>query len=334
MTAVRTGALAAGTALALLLGIAVGASSIEEEDDGVPGGEVGAYGLDPSKIPAAYRQWVIRAGETCSAAPAALIAAQIEAESNWNPKARSPVGALGLSQFMPGTWATWGTDGDGDGKADPFSPPDAIMSQARYDCYLAGQVSGLAGDPTKLMLAAYNAGPGAVQEYGGIPPYPETQQYVVRITGLMAKYAAEEPPDEEGGTFGRRIVAYARKQLGVPYSWGGGSVYGPTTGIAHGSKTVGYDCSALTQYAVYHASGRKLMLPRSSQQQATQGREVKRPQVGDLIAFQLNSASYDHIAIYIGGGEILHAPRTGKDVMIEPLSGYYTGKKHTIRRLG
>ncbi|WP_030797892.1 lytic transglycosylase domain-containing protein, partial [Streptomyces griseus] len=115
-------------------------------------------------------EWIMKAGQTCPDAPAALIAAQIEAESNWNPKATSPVGAQGLSQFMPGTWKTWGVDADGDGRADPFSAPDAIMSQARYDCWLAKKVRSYKiqnADVRRLMLAAYNAGPGAVQQYGG-----------------------------------------------------------------------------------------------------------------------------------------------------------------------
>jgi soluble lytic murein transglycosylase-like protein len=144
--------------------------------------------------PSQYRAWISKAGSICSQIPPAVIAAQIEAESGWNPHARSPVGALGLSQFMPGTWQTYGTDGDGDGKADPFNPADAILSQGTYDCVIAKELlpgiasKQLSGDIVSLTLAGYNAGSGAVRQYGGIPPYWETQGYVARILKLARKY--------------------------------------------------------------------------------------------------------------------------------------------------
>ncbi|MET9321076.1 peptidoglycan DD-metalloendopeptidase family protein [Streptomyces sp. NPDC003038] len=135
----------------------------------------------------------------CPQITAPVIAAQIEAESGWINGRTSPVGAQGLSQFMPGTWVTWGRDDDGNGRIDPFDPGDAIMAQGRYDCALAKQVEGYkargkASGPTlDLTLASYNAGPGAVLKYGGIPPYKETQGYVVAIKGAMAKYTAIDP---------------------------------------------------------------------------------------------------------------------------------------------
>jgi len=121
------------------------------------------------------------------------LAAQLDAESGWNPNAVSPVGAQGLAQFMPGTWIGQGVDGDRDGIRDPFNPADAIASQASFMCKLLAAVSAnrnLTGDPIDLALAAYNAGLGAVQKYAGMPPYAETQNYVRRIRALMLVYAA------------------------------------------------------------------------------------------------------------------------------------------------
>jgi soluble lytic murein transglycosylase-like protein len=150
--------------------------------------------LPPGVVPAAYQMFVLRAAQTCPGITAPLLAAQLDAESGWNPNAVSPVGAQGLAQFMPGTWAGEGLDGDGDGIRDPFNPADAIASQANFMCKLLAAVLGdrtLHGDPIDLALAAYNAGLGAVQRYAGVPPYMETQNYVRRIRTLAATYVAQ-----------------------------------------------------------------------------------------------------------------------------------------------
>ncbi|MFE6808593.1 NlpC/P60 family protein [Streptomyces sp. NPDC057681] len=306
---------------AFVLGVGV-YSGVAEEDDPKPDGAVSGE-LNTAKVPTKYRPWVIKAAETCDEVTAPVISAQIEAESGWNPHAESPVGARGLSQFMPGTWESHKVDADGHG-ASVWSGPDSIMTQAAYDCELLGQVKGVNGDPVRLMLAAYNAGPGAVQQYGGVPPYPETQEYVRRIMSLVPKYSKSDGGGASmHGTFGQRIAAQAKSQIGVPYSWGGGGPEGPSRGIQHGSGIVGYDCSGLVQYAVYQASKGKIAMPRSSQAQAVTGKAVSRGDIrtGDLIAFAMHGAgNYDHIGIYIGGGQFVHAPRTGQDVKISELS--------------
>ncbi|WP_125264876.1 NlpC/P60 family protein [Streptomyces alboflavus] len=325
---------------AFVIGLSIIGGAIQEEDDD-KGGELsgGTFigKLDTRKVPKAYRKWVLKAGRMCEGVSAPLIAAQIEQESGWNPRATSPVGAQGISQFMPGTWRTWGMDADGRGGANVFSPPDAIMTQARYDCFILKKVKSykVKGDLTRLMLAGYNAGPDAVRQYGGIPPYLETQRYVKLIMSLIPKYSAGGSV-EMSGPLGRRIAAQAKKWIGTPYAWGGGGIGGPSKGIAHGAGTVGFDCSGLTQYAVYHGSKGRITLPRSSQAQAG-GTAVKgRAQPGDLIAFQLNggAGNYDHIGVYIGNNRFVHAPRTGSTVKVSSLTEpYYASKVQKIRRM-
>ncbi|MEU0805601.1 lytic transglycosylase domain-containing protein [Streptomyces sp. NPDC005970] len=151
-------------------------------------------------IPKAERPVVEAAARTCPGVSVPLLAAQIHAESDWRPDADSGH-AQGISQFAPETWKEWGRDGDGDGKADVWEPKDAIPSQARYMCHLYGVVKDLPGDPTKLALAAYNAGPNAVLRARGIPRIAETREYVDRILNTLlpqyreseAKYAAAHP---------------------------------------------------------------------------------------------------------------------------------------------
>ncbi|MEW2218993.1 NlpC/P60 family protein [Streptomyces sp. NPDC006990] len=334
------GGVAAGL-LAVLVGLSVVAAA-EEEEAGAPVGLVTT--LDSRNVPPEYVAWVERAGHECAEVSAPLIAAQIDAESGWNANAQSHAGAQGLSQFLPGTWKTWGVDAAGrdgssepDGTADPFTPGDAIMTQARYDCWLAKKVAplGNGADLTRLILAAYNAGPGAVQEFGGLPPYPETQSYVTRIIAAMTGYSGGMA-DEEGGPFGDRVVAYAKKWLGTPYAWGGGGPEGPSRGFAQGANTVGFDCSSLVQAAVYHASGGRTLLPRTSQVQVTVGRPVDRDALrpGDVIGFDLHG-SFDHIGIYVGNGQFIHAPKTGDVVKISRLGdSYYTSRPQKVRRFG
>jgi hypothetical protein len=125
----------------------------------------------PDWVPTQYRSLVTSAALANGIAPT-LLAALLQAESGYNPRALSPVGAQGIAQFMPGTAL-------GMGLADPFDPTQAIPAAARL---LAGHIRSFGS--AALALAAYNAGPGAVQRYGGIPPYAETQAYVARILSL------------------------------------------------------------------------------------------------------------------------------------------------------
>jgi soluble lytic murein transglycosylase-like protein len=134
----------------------------------------------PSFVPARYRRPIARAASRWNV-PAALLAAQILAESNFNPFAVSPGGARGIAQFMPGTAAAYGL-------RDPFDPAAAIRAQARLMADLLGQFG-----QVPLALAAYNAGPAPVGACRCVPPYPETQAYVTRILGLLGGAGAIPP---------------------------------------------------------------------------------------------------------------------------------------------
>ena len=115
---------------------------------------------------------------------AALIRAVVAAESAFDVFAVSPVGALGLMQLMPALAEEMGVQ-------DPFDPRENIMAGSRY---LKQLLDAHEGD-VSLALASYNAGPGTVELYGGVPPYPETQQYVKSITERLARTAVVAQPE-------------------------------------------------------------------------------------------------------------------------------------------
>jgi soluble lytic murein transglycosylase-like protein len=121
---------------------------------------------------------------------AALLAAQLMAESNFNPFAVSPAGAEGIAQFMPGTASSYGL-------ADPFDPVEAIDAQAHLMSDLIHQF----GSP-ELALAAYNAGPAPVESCSCVPAIPETSAYVARIMALLGGAGALAVP-----AFEVRLVA-------------------------------------------------------------------------------------------------------------------------------
>ncbi len=155
------------------------------ESGGQSGGGVGAAATSlPAFVPAQYRAPLLRSGSRWNVSPA-LLAAQLMAESGFDPNAGSPAGAQGIAQFMPSTAASYGL-------TDPFDPVAAIDAQAHLMSDLLRQF----GSP-ELALAAYNAGPGAVEPCDCIPPYPETQAYVTRILALLGGAGALLVPSFE-----------------------------------------------------------------------------------------------------------------------------------------
>jgi soluble lytic murein transglycosylase-like protein len=139
------------------------------------------------RIPLGYLPTVQQAAKACPQLSVPLLAAQIQAESKWNPQADSGK-AQGIAQFDPLTWAEWGKDYAGDGQPDVWNPKDAILAQSAYMCHLFRVVKNVPGDPTQLALAAYNAGPSAVLQAQGVPQIDETRNYINEIERLMPQY--------------------------------------------------------------------------------------------------------------------------------------------------
>ena len=126
----------------------------------------------PSFVPDAFVAPISRAAQRWNVS-ATLLAAQLYQESHFNPFARSPAGARGIAQFMPGTAASYGLD-------DPYDASAAIDAQAHLMRDLLRRFGAV-----DLALAAYNAGSARVAACMCVPPIPETLGYVAAILGLM-----------------------------------------------------------------------------------------------------------------------------------------------------
>lgn len=323
-------------AAVMLVTVVAGGGSVSSAD--VPAGGVSGGELSPGAgVPVEYVPMIrgaVAAGG-CSQLTESVLAAQLKQESGFSPVARSAVGAVGIAQFMPATWKSWGRDENGDGTASADDPQDAIPAAGRYDCSIAKAVAGVPGDPAELMLAGYNAGPGAVLQYRGVPPYQETQNYVRVILAKAQSWATSS--ELIGGGVGPvpqapsgqveltglptvdTAVAWAVGQVGSWYHYGG-SCTDP-----FGASIAGRcDCSSLMQQAYAHAG---VALPRTAAMQSREGDPVNPADIqpGDLVVTVGSDGTVQqpgHIALYVGRGLVVEAPYEGVQVHFLPVRAY------------
>ncbi|MFE3292568.1 NlpC/P60 family protein [Rhodococcus sp. NPDC059234] len=293
--------------------------TVSSLDAAFPGANLAPIGAIGVFVP-----WLQKAGAICDGVKAPVIAALYNAENGFRFGPTAPVsrtGALGPGQFMPGTWAKYGKDADGDGKADVLGVADPVMASGHLLCDMYGQIDEwkkqgiVKGDTLDLTIAGYNAGVEAVRRAGGMPggsfDYEhQTKPYVAKIRASEPVFAAILAPFSGDGTIGSKVVEAALRYLGLPYVWGGGNINGPSGG--------GFDCSGLTSYAVYAATGDTLTLPRTSETQWNIGTEIPMSEArpGDLLFGNWQSGGPGHVAIYIGNGQMVHAPQTGDVVKV------------------
>ena len=157
-----TRVIAAATAIAMVAATVVGGAFLAF------GGLDRVRDAQVIDVPPEYRAVIVDAAQRCRAVPAEVLAI-------------SPAGAQGIAQFMPQTWDQYGIDADGDGEATVWNPIDAIHSAAALNCVNLRLVQDVPGDELINTLAAYNAGFNNVLRYQGVPPFPETQDYIERI---------------------------------------------------------------------------------------------------------------------------------------------------------
>jgi cell wall-associated NlpC family hydrolase len=334
------------TPVALGLGVVLLIATFSDDDTSV-GNPIGGLRIGEGGVPSAYAPLILQAAADCSEGLSpAVLAAQLKQESGFNPSASSGVGAQGIAQFMPGTWATWGVDGNHDGKKDVWDPADAIPAQGRFMCSLLKKAKAhpdYNGAPIELALAAYNAGWGRVDQYKGVPPPSfaggQTYHYVQNIMKMSAAFAA--PASSEDGTLpaGYELPAGTPKQVRIAVAWalkqrGGWYHLGGDCTDALGKDPAHWcDCSSLVQQA-YRAAG--IGIPRTTYEQVNVGTQVDidHPKPGDLVfnpGSDGSDASPGHVGMYIGDGLLIEAPRTGLKTRIVTYSSWRNSTSYMTR---
>jgi cell wall-associated NlpC family hydrolase len=172
--------------------------------------------------------------------------------------------------------------------------------------------SGAPGDPVAIANASFQASQIAIQTTQSLG-----QQFLSSI-GLGGSSPAAAIPG--GRVRGPQAIEYVIRrggsQMGVPYSWGGGALNGPSAGVDYDAGKIGYDCSGFTRYAF---AGVGVQIPKYSGDQYNSGRPIAPSQAkrGDLIFY--GPGGSQHVAMFLGGGKMLEASGSAEKVTVSPV---------------
>ncbi|MQS17530.1 glycoside hydrolase [Streptomyces kaniharaensis] len=217
--------------------------------------------------------------------------------------------AVGPMQFLPSTFAGYAARvrPDNPAAANPNNADDASLATALYLCGDGRDLT----DIEQLKKAIYS--------------YNYSSAYVDEVIGWIHQYTAlgTSVPTGDASDRVKQVINAAASQIGVPYSWGGGDERGQSYGVCcskggqDGSKVLGFDCSGLMLYAFAQVG---VHLPRTADQQAGVGQRIPASagvaalQPGDMVFFGNGSEGIYHVGLYIGGGQMINAPKPGDRV--------------------
>ncbi|OBB94773.1 NlpC/P60 family peptidoglycan endopeptidase RipB [Mycobacterium sp. 852002-30065_SCH5024008] len=200
--------------------------------------------------------------------------------------------------------------------------PIAVADPGGWDPTLPATISaGAPGDPLAVANASLQATAQATQTTMDLG-----RQFLgglgINILGDPAPTAASptNPGAKIPRVYGRQAIEYVIKrmgsQMGVPYSWGGGSLDGPSKGVGDGANINGFDCSGLMRYGF---AGAGVLIPRFSGDQYNAGRHIPQDQArrGDLIFYGPNGGQ--HVTMYLGNGQMLEASSLAGKVTVSPV---------------
>jgi len=242
-------------------------------------------------------------------APATVPAAALEqaAVGATTPLAAAPGQSSSADRWDPAAAASGATPG---GKIPPYG------KASEWDLTLPMVPSAfLSGDPVQIINALLQIAQSA---------YQTTKQLGQQFLQQLGILKPTDTGITNGGgiplVYGNQAIEYvikrAQSQIGVPYSWGGGTAAGPSRGIDEGAGTVGFDCSGLILYAF---AGAGIKLPHYSGSQYTAGRQIPSAQMrrGDVIFY--GPGGSQHVTLYLGNGQMIEAPYTGSTVHVSPV---------------
>ncbi len=176
-----------------------------------------------------------------------------------------------------------------------------------------------AWDPTLPAIPSAFVGGDPIAIINSVLGVASTSTQVTQQMGhnfLQSGYTNGAIPRVYGRQASEYVIRRAESQIGVPYSWGGGTAAGPSTGIDSGSGTVGFDCSGLILYAF---AGVGIKLDHYSGSMYNEGRKVPSSLArrGDVIFY--GPGGSQHVTLYLGNGQMLEAPYTGSSVKVSPV---------------
>ncbi|WP_445170146.1 NlpC/P60 family peptidoglycan endopeptidase RipA [Mycolicibacterium sp. Dal123E01] len=241
---------------------------------------------------------------------------KLDAARQWSAPANSPAAVPQSAATGPATPGDrWDPAAPGSSKAPDSGTAPPFGSASEWDMTLPMVPSAfVSGDPIQII--------NAILQIAGT----STQATAQMGKSFLQKLGILKPDDTgitngaipyvHGAQASEYVIKRAMSQMGVPYSWGGGTATGPGRGIDSGAGTVGFDCSGLILYAF---AGVGIKLPHYSGSQYNMGRKVPTSQMrrGDVIFY--GPGGSQHVTLYLGQGQMLEAPYTGSNVKISPV---------------
>ena len=250
---------------------------------------------------------------------------KLDAARSWSEPALAPAAAL--EQAAVGAMVPMAGTASGPSSGDRWDPAAAASGTApggivppygklsEWDLTLPMVPSAfLSGDPIQIINAVLQIAQNSYQTTQQLGKKFLQQMGILKPTDTGITNGAI--PVVAGSRAVEHVIARAMSQRGVPYSWGGGNAAGASRGIDSGAGTVGFDCSGLVLYAF---AGVGIKLPHYSGSQYNMGRKIPTAQMrrGDVVFYGPNGSQ--HVAIFLGNGQMIEAPYTGSVVKISPL---------------
>jgi len=253
------------------------------------------------------RQTVSRLGAERDEAQAELEAAQRQAGAQWSAGTGAPAVPVSGDRWdpaSPGSPAAPGGARKWDGEWDPTLPAVPSANIQGDPIAVMNQVLGISATSTQVTASM---GKSFLQGLGILKPDD---------TGITNANGSGRIPRVYGRQASEYVIRRGMSQVGVPYSWGGGTAAGPGKGIDSGAGITGFDCSGLVLYSF---AGVGIKLPHYSGSQYNLGRKIPSSQMrrGDVIFY--GPGGSQHVTIYLGNGQMLEAPDIGLKVRVAPV---------------